>query len=152
MTQTPGSAGAPTGGQPAPPPTTEGVARAVTQLAQQASGLVQQEVASAQGELLDKLRANIPAAALLGAAGVFGAFALASAHRWGSALLEKALPPASAAFVGLLLDGAVAGAAGVAGARLLRAAPTPLPTDTARDAQQAVLDVRDQVQQQAPSS
>ncbi|MGQ7296846.1 phage holin family protein [Quadrisphaera sp. KR29] len=151
MTQTPASAGAPTGGQ-TPPPSTEGVARAVTELAQQASGLVQQEVASAQGELVDKLKANLPAAALLGTAGVFGVFALASAYRWGAALLEKALPPASAAFAGLLLDGALAGAAGIAGARLLREAPAPLPTETARDAQQAVLDVRDQVQQQAPSS
>src|SRR3978361_1787266 len=99
-----------------------GVAEAVTRLTEQTQGLVQEQIAGARSEVVDKLKANIPAAAALGAAGLFGGFTLGSSARWGAALREKRRPPATAAFVGMLLDGALAGGAAVLGARLLKAA------------------------------
>ena len=110
-----------------------GVAQALNALTEQTSSLVRQEVASAQGELLDKLKANLPAAGMLGASGVLGTLAVASSHRWVLAVLERRLPPASAAFVALLGYGAAAGGAAVVGAGWLKAAPVPVPSETARD-------------------
>lgn len=124
-----------------------GVAEAVTRLTEQTQGLVQEQIAGARSEVVDKLKANLPAAAALGAAGVLGVFTLASAYRWGAALLEERMPPATAAFVGMLLDASLAGGAAVLGTRLLKAAPTPLPTETAKSASDAVVDVREAVQE-----
>ena len=117
-----------------------GVAQALNQLTEQTSSLVRQEVASAQGELVDKLKANLPAAGVLAASGLAGTLAVASSHRWVLAVLEKRLPPASAAFVALLGYGAAAGAAGVVGAGWLKAAPAPVPSETARDVTTVVAD------------
>jgi Putative Actinobacterial Holin-X, holin superfamily III len=123
-----------------------GVAAAVTQLTEQTTGLVQQEITAARREVVGKLTANLPAAAMLGVAGLMSVFALASSYRWVLALLEKRLPPASAAFVALLLDGAAAGTAGALGAKWLKAAPAPVPSETAQHVGDIAVDVREGVQ------
>jgi Putative Actinobacterial Holin-X, holin superfamily III len=124
-----------------------GVAAAVNQLTEETRGLVQQELDSARREMLGKLTANVPAAALLGASGLMSVFALASSYRWVSALIEKRLPPASAAFVCLLIDASAAGATAVLGMRMLKAAPTPVPSETAQHAADVAVDVREGIQQ-----
>ena len=70
---------------------------------------------------------------MLGASGVLGTLAVSSSYRWVLAVLERRLPPASAAFVALLGYGAAAGGAAVVGAGWLKAAPVPVPSETARD-------------------
>jgi len=117
-----------------------GVARALNQLTEQTSSLVRQEVASAQGELVDKLKANLPAVGAFAVSGVAGVLALASSFRWVVAVLERRLPPASAAFVALLGYGAASAGAAVVGAGWLKAAPVPVPSDTARDVSAVVAD------------
>jgi hypothetical protein len=117
-----------------------GVARAASQLGQETSNLVRRELQAARIEFLSKLGANIPALVLIGAAGVLSVLSVASTHRWILRLLEKRLPPATAALLAALGFGAAAGAAGVSGAAWLRAAPAPLPTETARDASQVAVD------------
>lgn len=119
----------------------------MTQLTEQTTGLVQQEIAGARQEVITKLTANVPAAVALGTAGVMSVMALASSYRWVMALLEKRLPPASAAFVAMLLDGGAAAGAGVLGVRLLKAAPTPVPSETAQRVGDIAVDVREGVQE-----
>lgn len=108
-----------------------GVADAIGQLSEQTRVLVRREIEAVQREMLDRGRQAGPGIALAAAAAVFSLLAGASAYRWSLRLLEKVLPPASAAFVSMTLCGAAAGGAAVAGARRLRTAPAPVPVDTA---------------------
>lgn len=124
-----------------------GVARAVTELTDETAGLVRRELDSAKRELLTKAAANLPALALLGLAALLSVLSVASTHRWILRLLEKQLPPATASLIAAVSFGGSAGAAAVVGAEWLRKAPTPLPTDTARDATETAAEVRTQVRE-----
>lgn len=120
---------------------TSGVARALSQLTDETSGLVRRELQAARTELMDKLEANVPAVALMGAAAVLSVLSVASSHRWLVETLQKRLPPPTAALVASLSYGTAAGAAAVVGVQWFRKAPAPLPTQTARDIRQDVGDV-----------
>src|SRR5579884_1060069 len=97
----------------------EGVSHALNDLSEQTRLLVRQEVQAAREEVVERLRAAAPGVGLAAVAGVLGMTAAASAYRWFLRLLEKMLPPATAAFVATALPGAVAGMAAVAAKRKL---------------------------------
>src|SRR4051794_8219605 len=107
-----------------------GIAGALTDLSEQTRILVRDEIAAAQRETWGKLKATAPALGLLGAAGVLGLAASASAYRTSLRVLERWLPPAGAALVAAVLYGGGAAAAGVAGVQQLRTLPAPFPTET----------------------
>jgi hypothetical protein len=107
-----------------------GIAGALTDLSEQTRILVRGEIAAAQQETWDKLKATAPALGLLGGAGVLGLAASASAYRASLRLLERWLPPSGAALVATALYGGGAAAAGALGVQQLRALPVPFPTDT----------------------
>jgi len=57
----------------------------------------------------------------------------ASSYRFSLRLLEKWLPPATAALLATIAYGGIASGVGVAAARGLRNVPPPFPTETARN-------------------
>lgn len=125
----------------------EGVADAMRGLSDNTSALVRHEIAAAQREMLAKARQALPALGLLGAAAFFGVLSAAATYRLSVRLLEKSLPPATAAFVAAAGYGAAAGAAGIVGLRQLRASQPLVPAETAREtvktAREAVQTVAD---------
>ena len=110
-----------------------GIADALGDLSEQTRLLVRQEIDAAQRELWTKVKSSAPAATLVATAGLFAVLATASSYRYSLRLLEKRLPPATAALVaaGVYSSGAV-GAAAAALPRL-RQLPAPFPTDTAQE-------------------
>ena len=118
-----------------------GVARALTELSEETSGLVRREVQAARTEFLDKMTANVPGVAMVGAAATLTVLSLASSHRWLLRTLEKRFPPTTTALLATVGYAAAAGAAGVLGVKWLREAPTPVPAETVRDVRQAIGDV-----------
>lgn len=114
------------------------VAQAVDDLSRGTRELVRNEISLAQREMLAKARQSAPAFLLAGAAAVSGSFALASCYRLSHRLLEKRLPPASAAFIAVLAYGGAAAACGVYAARRIRELPPPFPSDTVRHASRSV--------------
>jgi len=110
-----------------------GIADALGDLSEQTRLLVRREIDSAQRELWTKVKASAPAATLVATAGVLAVLATASAYRCSLRLLEKRLPPATAALLGAGVYGAGAVGAAVAGAQRLRELPAPFPTETAHE-------------------
>jgi len=110
----------------------EGVADAVRGLSDNTQALVRHEVMAAQREMLDKAKQFLPAIGLLGAAGFFATLSASAGYRLSVRLLEKSLPPATAAFVAAAGYGAAAGAAGTVGMQRLRASKAPVPAVTIR--------------------
>jgi hypothetical protein len=118
----------------------EGVAEAVRGLSDNTSALVRHEIAAAQREMLAKAKQALPALGLLGAAAGFGVLSAAATYRLSVRLLEKGLPPATAAFVAAAGYGAAAGAAGVIGLQRLRESQPLFPVETARETAKTVTD------------
>jgi hypothetical protein len=118
----------------------DGIAETLHDLSDQTRGLVRREVDSALREIWQKTMQSGPAIGLLGAGGVLALFAAASSYRLSLRLLENRLSPAAAAAVATVGYGAAAAGAAVLGVRLMRQTPLPLPTETAREATQAVAD------------
>jgi hypothetical protein len=115
-----------------------GMADALRELSDQTRGLVRREIGSAVQEMGQKARQSTPAVGLLAAAGAAGLLAAASCYRLSLRLLEKRMPPASAALAAAVGYAAVAAGAAAAGARWLRQLPAPLPAETTRQAGQAL--------------
>jgi len=110
----------------------EGVADAVRGLSDNTSALVRHEIAAAQREMLGKVKEALPALGLLGAGAFFGVLSAAATYRLSVRLLEKVLPPATAASVAAAGYGVAAGAAGAIGIRQLRANQSLFPVETVR--------------------
>jgi len=110
----------------------EGVADAVRGLSDNTSALVRHEIAAAQREMLGKVKEALPALGLLGAGVLFGVLSAAATYRLSVRLLEKVLPPATAASVAAAGYGVAAGAAGAIGIRQLRANQPLFPVETVR--------------------
>lgn len=110
-----------------------GIADAFTELSEQTGLLVRQEIDNARREMWDKLVTSAPAIGLLGASSALGLLAAASSYRLSLRLLEKWMPPATAAFVATALYGGGAAYAVVEGLRRLRELPAPFPTETVRE-------------------
>jgi hypothetical protein len=110
----------------------EGVADAVRGLSDNTSALVRHEIAAAQREMLGKVKEALPALGLLGAGAFFGVLSAAATYRLSVRLLEKVLPPATAASVAAAGYGVAAGAAGAIGIRQLRANQPLFPVETVR--------------------
>jgi flagellar biosynthesis GTPase FlhF len=110
----------------------DGVTDAVRDLSENTKILVRREIEAAELEMLDKAKQALPAIGLLGAAGFFGVLSLAASYRLSVRLLEKTMPPATAAFVAAAGYGAVAGASGAVGIQRLRSAEPPVPAETVR--------------------
>jgi hypothetical protein len=117
-----------------------GVADALQDLSENSRALVRHEIASAQREMLGKAKQALPALGLLGAAALFGTLSAAASFRLSIRLLEKRLPPATAAFVAAAGYGAAAGAAAATGLQRLRAVQPLFPAKTARDTAKTVAD------------
>jgi hypothetical protein len=98
----------------------------------------------ARQEMMAKARAALPAAALAGGAAVLGWSAMAASYRLGLRLLEKKLPPASAALFATVLYGSAAAITGLAAIRQFRAMPPLFPTGAAQHASEAIADARAQ--------
>jgi hypothetical protein len=114
------------------PQTTQGgVADALHDLSENSRALVQSEIEAAQREMWAKVKESAPAFALLGTAGFLGLLSAAASYRLSMRLLEKLLPPASAAFVAAAGYGAGAGCAAMLGVRWLRDTSPLLPMETA---------------------
>jgi len=111
----------------------EGAADAARGLSDNTRVLVRHEIAAAQRELLDKARHALPTIGLLGAAGFFGVLSASAAYRLSVRLLEKSLPPATAAFLAAAGYGVAAGAAGAAGLQRLRSSRPLVPAQTVRE-------------------
>jgi hypothetical protein len=110
-----------------------GVTGAVRDLPENPRALVRHEIAAVQKEMLGNVKQALPAAGLLGAAAIFGVLSAAASFRLSVRLLEKSLPPATAALTAAAGYAVAAGAAGAVGIRQLRAAPPGLPTEKARE-------------------
>jgi hypothetical protein len=118
-----------------------GIADTLHDLSDQTRVLVRREVNSALREMWHKATKSGPGIGLLAASGALALFAAASSYRLSLRLLEQRLSPVTSALIATAGYGAAAAGAGVLGARLLRQAPPPLPTDTAKEARQAVGEV-----------
>ena len=118
----------------------EGINEALHDLSDNSRTLVRHEVAAAQQEMWDKAEQALPAAGLLAVAGAFGLLSAAAAYRLSIRLLEKSLPPATAAFTAAAGYGVVAGAAGAMGLKLLREARPLFPVETARESVKTAAD------------
>jgi hypothetical protein len=138
-----------TSGSQTPATPQAGVAGALQDLTDQTRVLVRQEVDSALREMRDKAIQGGPAGALLMTSGLCGLCAAASAYRFSLRLLEKRLPPATAALTATIGYGAAAAGAGVLAVRWLREAPLPLPTETVRETGQSVAGAAEQAARQA---
>jgi hypothetical protein len=110
-----------------------GIAEALGDLSEQTRLLVREEIDAAQREMWGKTKAAVPAIGLAGVAGVCAVMAAASSYRFSLRLLEKWLPPATAALLATIAYGGIASGVGVAAARGLRNVPPPFPTETARN-------------------
>ncbi len=110
-----------------------GIADALGDLSEQTRLLVRREIDSAQRELWTKVKDSAPAAGLVATTGVLAVLATASAYRCSIRLLEKRLPPATAALLGVVVYGAGAAGAAVAAVQRLRELPVPFPTETAHE-------------------
>lgn len=119
----------------------QGVAGALHDLSDSSRTLIRHEIAAAQREMWDKAKQALPAAGLLAVAGACGLLSVAASYRLSIRLLEKALPPATAAFMASAGYGAVAGAAAVAGLGRLREVQPLFPAATAREAAQSMADI-----------
>ena len=108
------------------------IAQTVQELSDDTRTLVRAEVDAARRELMDRLSAEAPGAALATAAGGLGVLAAASPPRMGLRLLQRRPGPVGAAFTAPPLYTAAAVTAAVGAYRLLRAAPAPWPAATAR--------------------
>lgn len=118
----------------------EGVADAVRGLSDNTSALVRHEIAAAQREMLGKVKEALPALGLLGAGVFFGVLSAAATYRLSVRLLEKVLPPATAASVAAAGYGVAAGAAGAIGIRQLRANQPLFPVQTVRQTVETAAD------------
>jgi hypothetical protein len=121
-----------------PPTPQAGIADALGDLSEQTRILVRHEIDAAQREMWEKAKQSAPAFALVAGAGVLGLFAAASSYRLSLRLLEKALPPAVAAFAATAGYGAGAACMGVLAARRIRELPPPFPAETAKRTGRAV--------------
>src|SRR5437588_7031920 len=110
----------------------EGITEALHDLSDQTQALARQEFSAAVRETWEKARQEAPAVALLAAAGALGLFAAASSYRLSLRLLEKRLPPATAALVATAGYGVGAACAALLAVRWMRELPLPAPTETAR--------------------
>jgi Putative Actinobacterial Holin-X, holin superfamily III len=110
----------------------QGVADAARGLSDNTRDLIRHEIAAAQRETLDKVRDALPAIGLLGAAGLFGVLSAAASYRLSVRLLEKSLPPATAALVAAAGYGVAAGAAGTIAVQRLRPSTPLVPEETVR--------------------
>jgi Putative Actinobacterial Holin-X, holin superfamily III len=122
-----------------------GIADALSDLTEQTRNLVRREVEAAQREMFGKAKASVPVAGLLAATGVLGLLAAASSYRLGLRLLEKVLPPATAALVATVAYGGGAGFAAVVAVRKIHKLPPPFPTETAKDASAVIGDAAAEV-------
>lgn len=118
----------------------EGVADAVRGLSDNTSALVRHEIAAAQREMLGKVKEAWPALGLLGAGVFFGVLSAAATYRLSVRLLEKVLPPATAASVAAAGYGVAAGAAGAIGIRQLRANQPLFPVQAVRQTVETAAD------------
>lgn len=116
----------------------EGMAEALHTLTDETQQLARREMTTALREMWAKAKASGPALGLLAASACCGLFAAASGYRLSLRLLERRLPPASAALVATLGYGAAAAGAATVAMQRLRQAPLPIPSGTARQAGQAV--------------
>src|SRR5207248_9586283 len=98
------------------------------------------ETGAALREMWQKAKQGGPAAALLAASGFLGLLAAASSYRLSLCLLEKRLPPATAALVATLGCGTAGACAAVLAAQRMRQLPPPVPAETMREASAAVSD------------
>jgi hypothetical protein len=110
----------------------EGLADALGEVGERTRELVRAEVGAIRSETERKLRAAMPAVALLGLAGGCGLLAVAASYRLTLRLFERLMAPGPAAATAMLGYGAVGAAAGLAGASRLRRGPVPFPTETLR--------------------
>jgi hypothetical protein len=112
-------------------------------LTQDVSGLVREELRAAQAELTAKARRAGRGGALLAGAGVLGALAAGSSAALLLRVLDRVLPPRTAAGVMTLLYAGGAAALGAAGVAELRRAMPLVPEDT-------ITSLREDVQAAAP--
>lgn len=108
-----------------------GVAGAFAELSEQTGLLVRQEIDAARQEMWEKAKDGMPAVGLLAGSGALALLAAASSYRLSLRLLEKFLPPATAALVATAAFGVGAASVAAVGLRRLREVPVPLPTETA---------------------
>lgn len=111
----------------------QGVDDALHDLSDNSRALIRHEIEAAQQEMRDKAKQALPAAGLLAVAGAFGLLSAASIYRLSLRLLEKNLPPATAACTAAAGYGVIAGAAGAAGVVWLRELWPLVPAETARE-------------------
>jgi hypothetical protein len=121
-----------------------GVAEALHDLSDNSRALVRHEIAAARREMLGKAKQALPALGLLGAAAFFGTLSAAASFRLSVRLLEKTMPPATAAFVAAAGYGMTAGAVAALGIQRLRAVQPLFPAETARDTARTVADATGQ--------
>jgi putative superfamily III holin-X len=121
-----------------------GVADALHDLSDNSRALVRHEIGAAQREMLGKAKQALPALGLLGAAAFLGTLSAAASFRLSVRLLEKTLPPATAAFVAAAGYSVAAGAAAALGIQRLRAVQPLFPAETARDTARTVADATGQ--------
>jgi len=117
---------------------TERIAEALGDVSEQTRRLVQQEVASARAEVIDRLEAAAPGIGLAGLSIGFGLVSAASGYRLLLRILERFMPPTAAALTATVVPGGLAAAAAVAARRTLSQAPPPFPADTIAATRQAV--------------
>jgi Putative Actinobacterial Holin-X, holin superfamily III len=111
----------------------EGIADALGDLSEQTRVLVRREVDAAQREMWAKAKAAAPALALTAASGALGLFAAAAVYRLSVRLLEKGLPPATAAFLAAVVYGAGAAGTAIVAIRQLGELPPLFPAETAQE-------------------
>lgn len=136
-----------------PPQTPEaGIADAVRDLSENSRVLVRREMSAAQREMWAKAKESAPVFGLLAASGVLGLLAAASAYRLSLRLLEKVFPPVPAALVAAAGYGTAAGFTAAVGSRRLKDLPPLFPTETARQAGEAIADTAAQATDQRPGA
>lgn len=128
-----------------------GIADALTELSEETRVLVRAELESAEREAWGKLKRAAPGIALVSVGGALGLAAGASSYRFCLRVLERMLGPSFAALAATAGFGGAAYFAVRSGIERLRAAPAPLPTDTARETAATVKETAETVRAEASS-
>ncbi len=121
------------------------MADALGRLSEETGVLVRRELEQARAEVWSKLKAAAPGLGLLAVGGALGVAAGASGYRVALRVLEKPLPPLSAAVVAMVGFAGGSVVAITTGLQRLKESPLPVPSETVGEGAEAMREAAEHV-------